>query len=74
LSHSNSRDDSPDWRVKDMLRLVVRVIQLQFFPLCIYILCNRVAGPKNAVRWFAFVSLTLLGFAVFGMIVRHRQR
>ena len=64
----------PDWRVKGMLRLVVRIIQLQFFLVCVYILCNWIAGPKNAVPWFAFVSLTLLGLVVFGMTIRHRQR
>jgi hypothetical protein len=57
-----------------MLRLVVRIIQLQFFLLCLYILCNWIAGPKNAVLWFAFVSLTVPGLAVSGMIIRHRQR
>ena len=60
--------------VEDMLRIVVRIIQLQFFLLFVYTLCNWISVPKNAVPWFAFVSLTLLGLAVFGMIIRHRQR
>ncbi len=63
----------PDWRVRGMLRLVVRIIQLQVFLVCVYILCNWIAGPKNAVSWFAFVSLTLLGLVVFGMIMRRRR-
>jgi ABC-type multidrug transport system permease subunit len=60
--------------MKDMFRLVVRIVQLQFFLLFVYILCNWIAGPKNAVPWFVFVSLTLLGLVAYGMIIRHRQR
>jgi hypothetical protein len=57
-----------------MLRIVVRIVQLQFFLLCVYILCERIAGPKDAVLWFAFVSLTFLGVTVYRMIARKRQR
>ena len=56
-----------------MLRIVARILQLQFFLLCIFILCNWIAGPNNAVLWFAFISLTLLGLTVYGVIVRKRQ-
>ena len=52
-----------------MLKIVARVIQLHFFCLCVYILCDWIAGPKNAVPFFAFVSLTLLGLMVCGMII-----
>jgi hypothetical protein len=69
-----SRDNTPDWKVKGIFRLVVGIVQLQFFLLCVYILCSWIAGPKNAVLLFAFVFPTLLGLAVFGMIIRQRQR
>jgi hypothetical protein len=57
-----------------MLRLVVRIIQLQFLALFVCILCDWLAGPKDAVVWFVGISLTLLAFAVYGQIIRHRQR
>jgi hypothetical protein len=57
-----------------MFRIIVRIIQLQFLLLCAFILCNWIAGPKDAVLWFAIVSLTLVAFAVYGAIIRNRQR
>ncbi len=57
-----------------MLSIVVRIIQLQFLLLFVYILCNWIAGPQNAVLWFVIVSLSLLGLTVYGLIIRNRQR
>ena len=63
-----------DAGVVAMLRNVFRIVQLQFLLLCVLIFCTWVAGPKNAVPWFAFVSLGLLSLTVGGMIIRNRQR
>jgi hypothetical protein len=57
-----------------MLRVIARVIQLQFLALCVYILCNWVAGPKDAVLWFVAISLTLLALTIYGSLIRHRLR
>jgi hypothetical protein len=57
-----------------MLTLIVRITRLQFLALFVCILCDWLAGPKDAVLWFVAVSLTLLAFAGYGQIIRHRQR
>jgi hypothetical protein len=57
-----------------MIKIVARVIQLQFLALCIYILCGWIAGPENAVLWFVASSLTLLALAICVIIHHHRQR
>jgi hypothetical protein len=63
----------PEWR--DMLlRLAARIIQLQFVAVCIYILCDWLAGSNNAILWFVTVSLILFGLTVCGMATRHRKR
>ena len=57
-----------------MLRLVVRIIQLQFLALFDCIPCDWRAGPKDAVLWFVAVSLIMLALAVYDQTIRHRQR
>ena len=57
-----------------MLRIIGTIIRFYFLMLFVYMLCNLFAGPKNAVLWFVIASLTLGGFTVYGMIIRHRQR
>lgn len=57
-----------------LLRVVIRVIQLQFLALCVYLLCEWIAGPKDAVLWFVTVSLALMMLSVCGMITRYRCR
>ncbi len=56
-----------------LLRLVARIIQLQFLALCVYILCDWIAGPKNAVLWFVTISLALPELVVSGIVLRYRQ-
>jgi hypothetical protein len=57
-----------------LLRIVARIIQLQVLALCIYILCDWLASPNNAVVWFVTVSLILFGLIVCGMATGHRKR
>ncbi len=57
-----------------MFRIVVRIAQVQFFLLIVFLICNSIAGEKNGPLWFAIVALTLLALTVAGLIVRHRQR
>jgi hypothetical protein len=61
-------------KAKDMLRIIVRIIQLQFFLLCVFILCNWIAGPENAVLWFALIAVMLLALGVVGKIVQRSHR
>ena len=56
-----------------MFGFVVRIVQLQFLLLCIFLVCNWIAGPKNAVFWFALVTVTLLALTVAGKIVRRSR-
>jgi hypothetical protein len=57
-----------------MLRVIARVLRFYFSLLFVYLLCCFIGGPKNAVPWFVFVSLTLMGLTACGMIIRSRQR
>jgi hypothetical protein len=62
-------------RVKSMLlKVAIRVVQLQFLALCVYLICEWIAGPKDAVLWFVIVSLALLMVSVCGMVTRYRHR
>jgi hypothetical protein len=44
-----------------MLKVIARALKFYFSMLFVYLLCCFIAGPKNVVPWFVFVSLTLLG-------------
>jgi hypothetical protein len=57
-----------------LLKVAIRVVQLQFLALCVYLLCESIAGPQNAVLWFVIVSLVLLMVSVYGMVTRYRHR
>lgn len=57
-----------------MLRVIARVLRFYFSLLFVYRLCCFIAGPKNEVLWFIIISMVLLGFTAYGMIIRHRQR
>ena len=62
-------------KVRPMLiKLVIRVVQLQFLALCVYLLCEGIAGPKDAVLWFVTMSLALLALSIFRMVTRYRRR
>jgi hypothetical protein len=53
--------------------LVVRIIQLQFFFLCIFLVCESIAGPKNGPFWFALVAVTLVALTIAGTITRRSR-
>ncbi len=57
-----------------MLRIIGALVKVELLLLIIFLVCNSLASPKNAMAWFAFVSLTLLGLTVAGWIIQSRQR
>ncbi len=57
-----------------MLRIIGAFVKVELLLLIIFLVCNSLASPKNAMAWFAFVSLTLLGLSVAGWIIQSRQR
>ena len=62
-------------RVKSMLlKVAIRVVQLQFLAVCVYLLCEGIAGPKDAVLWFVTISLALLTLSICRMVTRYRRR
>ncbi len=69
--YSACRNEVRAWA---MFRIIVRIVQVQFLLLIVFLLCNSIAGPKNGPLWFAIVALTLLALTVGGMIIRNRQR
>jgi hypothetical protein len=70
-----SRDKLATWtreaRAKSML--VIRIVQLQFLFLCIFLVCESIAGTKNGPFWFALVAITLVALTVAGKIVRRSR-
>ncbi len=57
-----------------MLKVIIRIIQLQFLALCVFVICNLFAGPEKAALWFVITSLTLLGIYICGLVIQKRQR
>jgi hypothetical protein len=57
-----------------MLRIVIRIWQVQFILLIIFLFCLSIAGPTNGPTWFALIAVTLLALTIAGMITRKRQR
>ncbi len=56
-----------------MFRIAVRIVQLQFLLLCIFLVCYSIAGAQKAPFWFALVSVTLLALTVAGKIAQRRR-
>ncbi len=61
-------------QVPIMFRIIVRIVQVQFLLLIVFLICNSIAGPKNGPLYFAIVALTMLAVTVAGTVIRHRQR
>lgn len=57
-----------------MLRIIGAFIKVELLLLIIFLVCNSLASPKNAMAWFAFISLPLLGLTVAGWVIQSRQR
>ncbi len=57
-----------------MLRIIGALVKVELLLLIIFLVCNSLASPKNAMAWFAFISLTLLGLTVAGWVIQSRQR
>jgi hypothetical protein len=57
-----------------MLRIIIRIWQLQFCLLMLFLFCYYLGGPQNAPAWYAGIAVTLLILSVAGMIIRRRQR
>ncbi len=56
-----------------LLRLVVWYVRIAIVLLMVLILCNQIAGPKNAPFWFSLISLTLLALTITGLILRRSR-
>lgn len=56
-----------------MLRLIVRIVQIQFACLIILLLCNGIAGPQKAPFWFALITVTILVLTVAGKVARRSR-
>ena len=57
-----------------MLRIIGALVKVELLLLIIFLVCNSLASPKNAMAWFAFISLTLLGLTIAGWVIQSRQR
>jgi hypothetical protein len=53
--------------------LVIRIVQLQFLFLCIFLVCESIAGPKNGPFWFALVAVTFVALTIAGTIARRSR-
>jgi hypothetical protein len=57
-----------------IIRVIAGIIAMQFLLLIIFILCNEIAGPKNATLWFAFISLTLGALFIAGKLAERKRQ
>jgi LPXTG-motif cell wall-anchored protein len=57
-----------------MLRIIVRIWQVQFGLLMLFLFCYYIAGPGNGPMWFSLIAVTILALTLAGMIIRRRQR
>jgi len=57
-----------------MLRMIVRIMQVQFLLLIVFLFCNAIAGQKNGPLWFAIAALTLVALTITGIMLRSRNR
>jgi hypothetical protein len=42
-----------------LIRIIAGIIGTQFVLFMFLILCHEIAGPKNGMLWYAFISLFL---------------
>ncbi len=56
-----------------MLRLIVRIVQVQLLCLCILLVYNGIARPENAVFWYALTTLTMLVLTITYKIARRQH-
>lgn len=57
-----------------MIRMIIRILQLQFLLLCLFLICQAFAGAKNTVFWFALISLLIMTLSVIGEISRRSKK
>ncbi len=56
------------------MRIVVRIVQLQYLAFFLLLFCTMVAGEKNGVLWFMFIAEVILGLFVARVVIEHRRR
>ena len=57
-------------KVYRMLRIIFKIIGLQFACFCLLLLCCMIAGQEKGVFWFVLITMTLLMLTVVGKIVQ----
>ncbi len=57
-----------------MLGIFGRIVQVQFFALCLLVLCIQIGGEKNGMGWFLFVMDSFVVLFVASAIIKHRKR
>jgi hypothetical protein len=53
--------------------VIIRIIQVQFLLLLVFLLCTSIAGEKEGVFWFALTSLALGALFLAGKIAQSRH-
>ncbi len=56
------------------MRIVVRIVQLQYLAFFLLLFCTMIAGEKNGVLWFMFIAEVILGLFVTKVVIDHRRR
>jgi hypothetical protein len=57
-----------------MLRIIIRIWQLQFGLLMLFLFCYNLAGPQDGLTWCVSIAVTLLILTVAVKIIRSRHR
>ena len=53
--------------------IIVRIIQLQFLLLVVFLVCNSLAGEKEGPFWFTLTALIIGTLFLAGKIVQSRR-
>jgi hypothetical protein len=53
--------------------IIIRIIQLQFLLLVVFLVCMSVAGEKEGPFWFTLTALIMGGLFLFGKIAQSRR-
>ncbi len=57
-----------------MLGIIGRIVQVQFFGLCLFVLCTQIGGERGGMGWFLFIVDSFVVLFVAGAIIEHRRR
>ena len=56
-----------------IFRILLKIFQVQFSLVFVFVACNLIAGEQNGPFWFVLTTLSLTALTVAGAIARSRR-